>query len=254
MHDEISGVLRVRLLSAQAEGGRCRRGGRNSRRADHETRWSLGSCRGLGGNPGVSRHRVFGNGRAVRSEEMGKDVVMNYQTMPGVPGRYFQCQPYRALLSVDACASRWRSRDERSVLCRECRIGAVHAGERPTLAAPATCCARCGRSDLRLIGVRICVSCYNRDRESRIGRNAKGSTPIHARLCRPSDVSVRGGVVHLDRVADPVEAAVLAFRSGRYDEIRPLPIGGASLRVGAHMIPVPGLVVRRRPVQMRLFW
>ena len=38
-------------------------------------------------------------------------------------------------------------------------------------------CTRCQRKSDRLIRRRLCISCYNRDREARLGRNAKGSRP-----------------------------------------------------------------------------
>jgi hypothetical protein len=39
-------------------------------------------------------------------------------------------------------------------------------------------CARCLLESDRMIHGYLCVSCYNREREYRIGRNAKGKPPV----------------------------------------------------------------------------
>jgi hypothetical protein len=38
---------------------------------------------------------------------------------------------------------------------------------------------------MRMIGNRRCVSCYNRERELRFGRNAKGTAPVNLRPLNP---------------------------------------------------------------------
>jgi hypothetical protein len=38
-------------------------------------------------------------------------------------------------------------------------------------------CPRCRRGGSRMIGGRLCVSCWNREREVKIGRNAKNTRP-----------------------------------------------------------------------------
>jgi hypothetical protein len=67
--------------------------------------------------------------------------------------------------------------------CVTCPLGAVNAGVQ--LAATAslsealrTVCPRCLQLRTRFIGGERCVSCYNRERELRIGRNAKGRLPV----------------------------------------------------------------------------
>lgn len=115
-----------------------------------------------------------------------------------VPGkRHFRCKKLSATMSSDDCSSRYMramAGDERVSACRFCPIGAVHAGkvDRDQAVIPSaqvkitgrpdqdTRCTRCGRFDLRIIhsGAEICVSCWNRQREWRLGRNSKGKAPI----------------------------------------------------------------------------
>ncbi|WP_050577318.1 hypothetical protein [Pseudomonas cremoricolorata] len=117
--------------------------------------------------------------------------------MQWVPGKtHFRCDKLSATMSTTDCASRHAQAtagDERMLACRFCPIGAVHAGkDDPLQAASASAkvrivgrpdnedrCTRCGRGGLRLIhsGGEICVSCWNRQREWRIGKNAKGTAP-----------------------------------------------------------------------------
>lgn len=44
-----------------------------------------------------------------------------------------------------------------------------------------TICGRCHRIAPRLIRGHICVSCYNREREILLGKNAKGGKPVKLR-------------------------------------------------------------------------
>lgn len=112
--------------------------------------------------------------------------MVDYYELPEVPGKlFFQCDRMRARLSTASCASMWRQADEINDgthhNCRLCPIGAVHAGEVAASMSPlkgSTMCARCHRTDGRLIGRMLCVSCYNRQREALLGRNAKGTAPI----------------------------------------------------------------------------
>ena len=186
---------------------------------------------------------------------------MQYMRLDGVDGDYFNCGPYKSLLSVSACARNWKSargeiEDCNRILCRECDVGAAHAGESPIKQAARTLCARCGRQDQRLIRGAICVSCYNRERELLRGKNAKGAFPTHARRVHSVDYVVRGsGERHIDRCCTPIEAAVIAFRSCSGSAIRTLTgsfvmAGG---RVRQHKLYVTGLISRPAPIQMRLF-
>lgn len=114
--------------------------------------------------------------------------MVDYFTIDGAPGQYFRCDRYRATLSVSACARMWRAAnregDETHSLCLRCPIGAAHAGETAASMSPlkgAVVCGRCHRRTERLIRGHICVSCYNREREIRIGKNAKGTAPSKLR-------------------------------------------------------------------------
>lgn len=112
--------------------------------------------------------------------------MVDYFTMENVPGKvFFQCDRMWAKLSTTSCASMWRKADEINdgshSACRLCPIGAVHAGEVAASMSPlkgSLTCARCHRTASRLIGGMRCVSCYNRNREALLGRNAKGTAPV----------------------------------------------------------------------------
>lgn len=112
-----------------------------------------------------------------------------YTTTLAAPGlRLFTCDAYRASLSDRACAARWaKAHDARGeqawsmAACRTCSVGAVHAGRgavRYSKHYRAEVCVRCGRGGARIIGGRICVSCYNRQREMKVGKNARGNRPV----------------------------------------------------------------------------
>lgn len=61
-----------------------------------------------------------------------------------------------------------------------------------------TICCRCHRTDLRLIGGNVCVSCQNRAYEWTKGRNAKGKAPVkHPPLVRRSVRYVCDGQVRV---------------------------------------------------------
>lgn len=122
-------------------------------------------------------------------------MTITYRTIEGVQGKYFDCPSGMGMLSADSCGKAYREamsqlglREGRRVTCRACHIGALHSG------APAgatnsrflgsLCCARCHVGARRLIRNSICVSCYNREREMLIGKNAKGNAPIHGKHIR----------------------------------------------------------------------
>jgi hypothetical protein len=114
---------------------------------------------------------------------------VEYTEILGAAAPMFSCAAYRARLLTTACARRWRQAQSPNApdsiaLCAGCRIGAQHSGEKPVYYSRlfgSNICPRCGRgSGRRLIGGRRCVSCYNRARELAVGKNAKGSPPIHA--------------------------------------------------------------------------
>ncbi|MFD3263161.1 hypothetical protein [Phenylobacterium ferrooxidans] len=65
--------------------------------------------------------------------------------------------------------------------CRSCPIGAAHAGAdhvHHSKLFGASICPACRTGATRMIGNKVCVSCYNRRRELRAGKNARGNAPI----------------------------------------------------------------------------
>lgn len=96
--------------------------------------------------------------------------------------RLFHCEALHADLSAEACARRHARQDDYP--CHSCRIGVLHAdrlgihvARDKTRAAHTRPCCRCGRHEFRLIGARLCPSCWNREREWILGQNRKGGKP-----------------------------------------------------------------------------
>ena len=112
---------------------------------------------------------------------------MDYFENPLLPGKpMFRCDRLKASLQVVACSGMWAEANavgqvpERLFRCRQCPVGAEHAGvvdANMSSLRGTGICARCHRTDLRLIGGNICVSCQNRAYEWIKGRNAKGKPP-----------------------------------------------------------------------------
>jgi hypothetical protein len=148
-----------------------------------------------------------------------------YFEIPEIPGQLrFRCEPLRVSLSADACGERWKSAatataDVRWVTCKNCRIGARHAGKidaNPSQFTGRKICARCHVTAPRLIHKHLCVSCYNRQREQVIGANAKGTKPIKLPpLYRRSISYMAGGKLKtktIDRSLDTTELIVAVLR------------------------------------------
>lgn len=148
-----------------------------------------------------------------------------------VPNKfYFRCDRLRSTLSTEACATNWREANhdnsERRASCKCCPLGASHAGEdKANMSAlkGMPICARCHRTAQRLIGAHRCVSCYNRERELRVGRNAKGSAPTRLAALEPRRLFFWMGdaptSLVLDRSLDTDELIVAALRDSR-DRVR----------------------------------
>jgi hypothetical protein len=112
-----------------------------------------------------------------------------YLTLDGCARRFFKCGPLRSTLSTEGCAANWRlaqtsSQDEMGFTgskCRQCPIGAAHAGEpfihRSKLFG-VQICPRTRRWASRLISDRLGVGAYNRQTEALRGFNAKGTKPL----------------------------------------------------------------------------
>jgi len=112
--------------------------------------------------------------------------MTEYVSLPELPGKkLFRCDKLLATISTEVCADMWRQANHENIefraRCKNCTIGARHAGESDASMSPlkgATICARCQRSATRLIEGHVCVSCKNREYEWVKGCNAKGSRPI----------------------------------------------------------------------------
>jgi hypothetical protein len=101
--------------------------------------------------------------------------------------KMFACAPLRATLSQTGCAARWRAAQiatgyeaDRLMVCRSCPVGAAHAGEEAIKYSPlygSHICPRCRKGAFRMINNRRCISCFNRERELRDGKNARGNKP-----------------------------------------------------------------------------
>ncbi len=91
--------------------------------------------------------------------------------------------PGRLSLSEVSCANQFTAAQSKEWAyrlphCVDCPIGAKNAGVE--IGAPfqkRAVCVRCGSGSGRMVLGRLCMSCYNREREWRIGKNAKGGTP-----------------------------------------------------------------------------
>lgn len=113
--------------------------------------------------------------------------MTEYFTLTELPDKpMFRCERLKATLQVSACSTRWTEANtkgaaERLDLCKNCQLGAKHAGVGEISLSPLrgmSVCARCHQGTTRLVHKHLCVSCYNRQREYLIGRNAKGSAPV----------------------------------------------------------------------------
>ncbi len=152
-------------------------------------------------------------------------TVVYVEIVPGM--KHFTCERMRATLSVQACADNWRRGHYEGDLsrqpCKGCEIGAMHAGEAGASQSPllnTRICGRCHRTGMRLIHKHLCVSCYNRQREVLVGKNAKGSSPVkwQALARRTITYQLSDGTVAertLDRTTDMEELIVGVLRDER---------------------------------------
>jgi hypothetical protein len=157
---------------------------------------------------------------------MQADAVQYFEfdALPGV--KHFRCERMLASLSTSACANNWRIANDQHDLRRErclgCSTGALHAGEVGLNMSPLRgkkICARCHRTNARLIGKHLCPSCYNRALEVTKGRNSKGTKPVqHPPMHRRSISYVCAGEVKtktLDMSVDADELIVAVLRDER---------------------------------------
>lgn len=159
-----------------------------------------------------------------------------YFSVDYAPGRYFACEKQRCTLSESSCAAQYQRNKSNcsGSKCTGCEVGAEHAGEAIQYGIPEKMCCRCGDTDKRLISKRVCVSCYNREREFVAGRNAKGKFPINARPIKWIDVFVAGlGWLRI-QAANAAEAMAIIIRKNPSASVYPM----------CHPVPV---------MQLRLF-
>lgn len=109
-------------------------------------------------------------------------------------------------------------------VCRACPLGAIHAGVTPISYSPffgSMICPRCRRGTTRMIQNRVCIGCYNRERELRKGRNARGNAPVELQRKPLHAVEMRVIVDghpqrrRVERVVDTLEAVVQTLRTTR---------------------------------------
>jgi hypothetical protein len=149
---------------------------------------------------------------------------VKYFAIEGCARQFFKCSALRSTLSVDACAANWRkaqrtSPDELGLLerCAGCGAGAQHAGERLVHRSPLFSlgvCPRCRKGGARFIfSAGTCVSCFNRAREVRVGRNGKGTAPTLKLDPRRLTVVVDGRAVEVRNTMtrDTTELALAAL-------------------------------------------
>lgn len=154
----------------------------------------------------------------------------------------FRCERQRMTLTPAGCARLWVAAKQPGVqpwdgkwVCRGCPIGAQNAGASAaevskSVAADAlrTVCPRCPqRRSTRLIDGKLCISCYNRDREAARGRNCKGNPPRLMAVLHTRSVVVDGAPRAFDRVTGMVEVLIRAAKAAAG---APVVIGLAPLR------------------------
>ncbi|BCP56239.1 hypothetical protein K32_48560 [Kaistia sp. 32K] len=135
--------------------------------------------------------------------------MVEYFTYPELPDRqFFRCDRRKASLQVTACAGMWveangKAAPERLDQCRNCPLGAKHAGVGEISLSPLrgmSICARCEQGATRLVRKHLCISCYNREREFLKGRNARGSAPVKHPQLHQLEIRFQAGP-EIERVA-----------------------------------------------------
>jgi hypothetical protein len=152
----------------------------------------------------------------------------DYRPTPGLPlVPFFTCARLHASLTVTSCASRWREaanpHADRYSACRACPVGAAHSGIANASLSPlrgTLMCSRCQRGQMRLIRGDLCVSCYNREREVIMGRNARGMIPTKLAKLEPRTICYssngRVTIARTERTAGVAELLVATLRDAAY--------------------------------------
>ena len=172
----------------------------------------------------------------------------------------FTCERVNARLTTKGCANLWtKAQDpddkpkpwEPRAHCQFCPIGAGHAGKSVAPMAEVVAdlkpfCPRCEQFGRRMIGGRFCVSCYNRDREARIGTNRKGTAPkktssetLHSQVVAITTASGTDAKHHhAEMVMSRTEAIIAAARNAK----SPMAFGLPPIASEAWMIAAAGVM------------
>ncbi|BBL75447.1 hypothetical protein [Methylomagnum ishizawai] len=116
---------------------------------------------------------------------MPRHPSVNYSTPPGLSGDYFRCDRLAGFWSVESCAKRWAAATKGGetaasyLSCRNCPIGAAHAGQAcDNPEYHRRVCVRCdGPAVARFVHGLYCQSCVNRQYEIAKGRDGRGHPP-----------------------------------------------------------------------------
>ena len=174
--------------------------------------------------------------RPLNAKERGmvEQAVEYFEISDLLPGvKQFTCARYRATLSVESCADRFRKANgndpdvhvDRYHECRRCPLGALHSGAGRDLnlgrVSRVTICGRCRAGATRLIGKHLCVSCYNRQREWLLGKNAKGTKPVKLAPLDPRRICYMSGkapkTLYMPLTVDTEELIISALRDEKQD-------------------------------------
>jgi len=185
---------------------------------------------------------------------MNEVSLPTYFQIDGAPGlRMFRCARLRATISDRACGTNFKRAQTLRTdqitgthLCRDCPLGAHHAGVpfvRRSGLYSIDLCPRCRRYSGRIINGTRCVSCTNREYEWIKGANAKGTPPTMKPLeARRIRIILGGHVTELraERTRDTAEMVigVLRVAEGRVLFTRP--------RRGP-AVPLVDWIAERRP-------
>jgi hypothetical protein len=142
--------------------------------------------------------------------------------MAGLPD-LFACARHNMRLTATGCARMWlTTRDLQNAPkpwegrsgCTTCPVGATHAGQAlsPVAAyalAVRKICPRCRRVAERLVHGRLCISCYNRDREAKLGVPANSLTLSDRQTVSATDTEVTATLSNGKRYACTVNGGGL---------------------------------------------
>lgn len=160
---------------------------------------------------------------------------------PGV--LYFECERLCAHLTEEGCRTNWEQatstrpdpeQPSRFAKCRACPIG-LHL--HTDVNAPTTWrdvrsgieCVRCGRRDLRIIQTTgTCVSCWNREREGKLNKDARGNVPKTRMVLHHRRVGLVGAdgkptwhLINVYHEGEAISRAVRQFDGAKFTEKQP---------------------------------